>query len=194
MDSVTRKVVKLWPWGDGLDPNYRPHLVFTFFWSAVKLLQFFNCLLSRCKTCLITFSNCCVQQANFACCCCSQLAVSWLFIFRYTWSDTPGSLSGGSCSRKFIIQLKVDVRNVSDFLSFNFLIAPDIVSELCFCDYGSEEQSPVLMRQNAWVFWSGSWIRHFFCIYFFRIFSALIYRWKCANKKITSTRFFFCRC
>ena len=29
-DSVTRKVVQLSPWGDGLDPDNRPHLGFTF--------------------------------------------------------------------------------------------------------------------------------------------------------------------
>ena len=63
------KFVKLRPWGDKLDPS----TVFTFFWSAVKSLQFFNCMLSRSKTCLMTFSNCCVSQTNSVFCCCSQL-------------------------------------------------------------------------------------------------------------------------
>ena len=63
------KFVKLRPWGDKLDPS----TVFTFFWSAVKSLQFFNCMSSRSKTCLMTFSNCCVSQTNSVFCCCSQL-------------------------------------------------------------------------------------------------------------------------
>ena len=35
--------------------------------------NFFNLLSSRCKTCLMTFSNCCVSKANFACCWCSPM-------------------------------------------------------------------------------------------------------------------------
>ena len=77
-DSVMRKVVHLRPWGDGLDPNHWPHLGFPYSWSAVQLLQFFNCLSSRCKTSLMTFRNCCVSKANFACWCwwCSPLPTS----------------------------------------------------------------------------------------------------------------------
>ena len=68
-----RKVVQLTPFGDGLDPNYWPHLGFTFFWSAVQFLQLFNWLSSWCKTCLMTFSNWCVPLTNSVSCCCNQL-------------------------------------------------------------------------------------------------------------------------
>ena len=86
MLNWSREKVFSWGLGEmGLDPsNHRPHLVFTLSWFAVQLLQFSNCFSSQFKTCLGTFSNGSVPQANFACCCCSQLpasmrtaAVSW---------------------------------------------------------------------------------------------------------------------
>ena len=66
-DSVMRKV------GLGEMDCTLTHLGFTFSWSAVQLLQFFNYLSSRCKTCFMTFRNCCAPQANCACGCCSPL-------------------------------------------------------------------------------------------------------------------------
>ena len=53
-DSVTRKVDQLRPWG--LDPTYWPHVGFTFSWSVIQLIQFFNCLSYWCKISL-TFSG-----------------------------------------------------------------------------------------------------------------------------------------
>ena len=71
-----RKVVQLRPWGDVLDHDHWPHIAFKFFWLAVQLPQYLNCLLSRCKTCLMTFRNCCIPQAYCACCFFSPLPTS----------------------------------------------------------------------------------------------------------------------
>ena len=43
-------MVKLWPWGDRLNPNHRPHMTLTIFWSAIQFLPFFKWLSSWCKT------------------------------------------------------------------------------------------------------------------------------------------------
>ena len=63
-------------WWDGKDLTYRPHMVFTFFLSIVKLLRIFNCLPSQCNyNRLMIFMNCWVRRVNvvvvssiFVCC------------------------------------------------------------------------------------------------------------------------------
>ena len=67
-------------WGERVDRNHQPHLGFTLSWSAVQMLQYFKCLSSLSKTCLVTFINWCAPLTNCACWCCSQLTTSVLLL------------------------------------------------------------------------------------------------------------------